>query len=84
MKNTVTIIKSINFQTSNNTAPGNDGLKAVFYKHFSNKLVPALLDVHDSWGKLRTISVTCRTGIISVTYKKVIKEILKTIDPIHF
>ena len=29
-----------------------------------------LLDVYDSWGKLGTISVTSRTGIISATYKK--------------
>ena len=84
MKNTVTIIKSINFQTSNNTAPGNDGLKAVFYKHFSNKLAPALLDVHDSWGKLRTISVTCRTGIISVTYTKGDKRDVENYRPNSF
>ena len=41
------IIKSINSQT-NNKSPGNDGLKAVFYKHFSNELAPVLLDVYDS------------------------------------
>ena len=29
------IIKSINFET-NNKPPGNDGLKAEFYKHYSN------------------------------------------------
>ena len=40
-------MKSINSQTSN-TPSGNDGLKAVFYKHFSNELAPALLDVYDS------------------------------------
>ena len=43
-------MKSINSQTSN-TSPGNDGLKGVFYKHFSNELAPVLLDVFDSWGK---------------------------------
>ena len=59
----------MNSQTSNKS-PVNDGLKAVFYKHFSNELVPVLLDVYDSWGKLRTISVTSRTGIKSATYKK--------------
>ena len=41
------IIKSINSQT-NNKSPGNNGLKAVLYKHFSNELAPALLDVYDS------------------------------------
>ena len=41
------IIKSINSQTNNNSA-GNDHLKAVFWKHFPNKLPPALSDVYDS------------------------------------
>ena len=40
--------KSINSET-NNKAPGNDGLTAEFYRHFSNKLTPTLLDVYDSW-----------------------------------
>ena len=31
------IIKSVNSQT-NNKSPNNDGLKAVFYKHFSNAI----------------------------------------------
>ena len=66
----------INSQTTI-TSPGNDGLKAVFYKNFSNELPPVLLDVG-------TINVTSRTRIISATYEKVMKEILKTIDPIHF
>ena len=47
-----------------------NGLKAVFYKDFSNKLAPVLLDVYDSWGKLGTIIVTSRTGIRYATYKK--------------
>ena len=51
------IIKSINSKT-NNKPPGNDGLTAEFYKHFSNELAPALLDVYDSWGKLDTMGVT--------------------------
>ena len=58
------IIKSINSET-NNKPPGNDGLTAEFYKHFSNELAPVLLDVYDSWGKLDTMGVTYRTGIIS-------------------
>ena len=68
------ITKSINFQT-NNKSPGNDALKAVFYKHFSNKLALVILDVYDSCRKLGTISVTSRTGIISAIYKKVIRDI---------
>ena len=61
--------KSINSQT-NNQSPVNDGLKAVFYKHFSNELALALLDVYESWVKLGTISVTSITGIVSAIYKK--------------
>ena len=60
--------ETINSQTSN------DGLKPVFYKHFSNELAPVLLDVNDSWGKLRTMGVTSRTGVISAICKKVIKD----------
>ena len=63
------IIKSINSQT-NKKSPGNNGLTAEFYKHFSNELAPVLLDVYDYWGKLGTMDVTSRTGIISVIYKK--------------
>ena len=63
------IIIFINSQT-NNESPGNEALKEVFYKHFSNELAPVLLDVYDSWGKLGTIIVTSRTGIISSIYKK--------------
>ena len=57
------IIKSVNSET-NNKPPGNDGLKAEFYKHSSNELAPVLLDVYDSWGKFDTMGVTYR-GIIS-------------------
>ena len=62
-------IKSINCQTSDKS-PGNDGLKAAFYKHLLNELAPVLLDAHDSWGKLGTINITSRTQIISATHKK--------------
>ena len=48
------IIKSTNSET-NNKSPGNNGLPAEFYKHFSNELAPVLLDVYDSWGKLGTM-----------------------------
>ena len=32
----------------------------------SNELAPVLLGVYDSWGKLDTVGVTYRAGIISV------------------
>ena len=35
------------------------------YKHSSNELAPVLLDVYDSWGKLHTMGVIYRKGIIS-------------------
>ena len=64
------IIKSINSET-NNQSPGNDGLTAEFYKHFSNEAAPVLLDdVYDSWGKFDIMGVTSRTGIISTIHKK--------------
>ena len=77
------IIKSINSQ-ANNKSPGNDDLKAVFYKHFSNELTPVLLDVYDSWGKLGTIRVTSRTGIMSAMYKKGDKRDIENYKPISF
>ena len=63
------IIKSINPET-NNKPPGNDDLKAEFYKHSSNGLAPVLLNVYDSWVKLDTMGVTYRTGTISAIYKR--------------
>ena len=56
------IIKSINSETDK--PPGNDGLTAEFYRHFSNELAPALLGVYDSWGKFDSMGVTSR-GMIS-------------------
>ena len=35
------------------------------FRHFSNELAPVLLGVYDSWGKLDTMGVTYRRGIIS-------------------
>ena len=58
------IVKSRNSKT-NNKPPGNDGLTAEFYRHFSDELAPVLLGVYDSWGKLDTMGVTYRRGIIS-------------------
>ena len=77
------IIKSINSETSN-TSPGNDGFKAVFYKHFSNELAPVLSDVYDSWEKLGTISVTSRTEIISATYIQGDKRDIENYRPTSF
>ena len=56
---------------NNKSPPGNDGLAAEFYKHFSNELTPVLLDVlTDSWGKLGTMGITCRTRIRMIFYIK--------------
>ena len=57
-------MKSKNLYSQTN----NDGLKSVFYKHFSNELVPVLLVVYDSWGNLGTMGITSRTEIISAIY----------------
>ena len=61
------IINFINSET-NNKSPGNDSLSAEFYKHFSNNLAVALLDVYDSGGKLATMGVASRTRIVSVKF----------------
>ena len=55
------------------------------FKNTSNELAPVLLDVCNSQGKLRTIGVASRIGIIYLPYiKKIIKKLLQTIDPFHF
>ena len=59
------VIKPINSQKNKSPC-----LTAEFFKHFSNELAPVILDVYDPWGKLGTMPVTSRTGIISVIYKK--------------
>ena len=58
------IIKSIISET-NNKPSGNYSLTATLYWHVSNELAPVLLGVYDFWGKLATMGVTYRTGIIS-------------------
>ena len=58
------IIKSINSET-NNKPPGNVGLTAEFYRNFKRTSYNVLLGVYDSWGKLDTMSVNYRKGIIS-------------------
>ena len=77
------IIKSIKSQ-KNNKSPGNDGLKAISYKDFSNELAPVLLYVYDSWGNLGTIGVTSRTGILSVMYEKGDKRGIENYRPTSF
>ena len=69
----------MNSETNNKSPPGNDGLAAEFYKHFSNELTPVLLDVlTDSSGKLGIMGITSRTGISMIFYiKYVIKKILQ-------
>ena len=78
------IIKSI-ISEINNQSPGNDGLTAEFYKHFSNTLAPALSDVYDSWRKrLASWVLLLKQGSYLLHIKKVIKKILQTIDLFHF
>ena len=78
------IIKATNSKKNPNKSPGNDGLTAEFYEHFSNELAPTLLENYDSWKQLGIIGISSRTGIISIIYKKVIRKILQTTDPFHF
>ena len=75
------IIEAINSQ-QNNKSPGNDGLTAEFYKHFSNELAPILLEVYDSWKQLGIIGISSRTGIILVIYKKGDKKDIANYRPI--
>ena len=75
------IIRSINSE-ANNKSPGNDGLTAKFYKQFWNELTPVLLDVYDSCGKLSTMGVTSRTGIIPAVKKKGDKKDIANYRPI--
>ena len=75
------IYKAIDSQ-KNNKSPGNDGLTAEFYKHFSKDLAPILLEVYDSWKQLGIIGISSRTGIISVIYKKGDKKDIANYRPI--
>ena len=74
------IIKSINSET-NNKFPGNASFTAEFYKHYSNELVPVLLDVYDSWGKLGIMVLLLEQELHPSNTKKGMKKILQTTDP---
>ena len=74
------IIKSINSET-NNKSPGNASFTAEFYKHYSNELVPVLLDVYESWGKLGTMVLLLEQEPYPSNTKKGMKKILQTTDP---
>ena len=60
----------------------NTGLTAEFYIHFSKELALVLSDVCNSWEKLGTMSVTSRTKIIYVIYKKGDKRYIACYRPI--
>ena len=76
------IIKATNSKKNPNKSPGNDGLTAEFYKHFSNELAPTLLENYDSWKQLGIIGISSRTGIISIIYKKSDKKDIANYRPI--
>ena len=67
---------------TNKKSPGNDGLSTEFYNKFSNELVPVLLDVYDSYGKLGTMGVTSRIGISMIFYIKKEIKMLQNYKPI--
>ena len=75
------VFNAINSQR-NNKSPGNDGLTAEFYEHFSNEVAPTLLEVYNSWKQLGIIGISSRKGIISVIYKKGDKKDIANYRPI--
>ena len=77
----VVVLNAIKSQ-KNNKSPGNDGITAEFYLHFSNEIAPVLLEVYNSWKQIGTIGISSRTGIISVTYKKGDKKDMANYRPI--
>ena len=77
------IIKSINSQTYNKS-PCNNGFVPESYKRLSNELASVLLDVYESWGKLGTMVVTFRTGIMSVIYKAGDKKDIENHRPVYY
>ena len=75
------VVNAINSQKKKKSL-GNDGLRAEFYKHFSNELAPILLEVYNSWKQLGIIAISSRTGIITVIYKKGDKKDIANYRPI--
>ena len=63
------IIKSINSKTNNKNLEIMMALQQNFI-NFSNELGPVLLDIYDFRGKLETMGVVYRTGIIFAIYKR--------------
>ena len=59
------ILKSINFEKYNKSVMMALQQNFIHIFQIPNKLAPALVDVYDSWGKLGTMGVTSRIGIMS-------------------
>ena len=70
-------MKSINPQKKKKKKKGNVQVMMALKQYFT-----ILLNVYDSWGKLRTINGTSRTGIISAIYKKSNKRDIENYRPI--
>ena len=77
------IIKSINSHTSNKF-PGNDGITAKFFSHFSNELAPDLLDVLISGESLAPWVLLLEQESDVLYIKKLMKRKLKSTDLFDF